>query len=47
MISDPHICGKTKGVYRWQVAGRHLTFVKVHDSCEEEAGIFPGLWTRE
>lgn len=40
-------CGKSKGIYRWSVSGRHLTLTKLQDSCGKAWALWVGVWTRE
>jgi hypothetical protein len=41
------VCGKSRGIYRWTVSGRHLTLTKLQDSCGDAVGLWVGVWTRE
>ena len=45
-ISGVPVCYAKKGLYRWKVASRKLTFTKLKDTCAAEVGLFTGVWTR-
>ena len=38
-------CGASRGVYRWSMRGRKLTFKKVRDGCSARAALTGGPWT--
>ena len=45
-ISGVPLCSGKTGRYHWKVAGRKLTFKKIHDTCKEEVDLFTGTWSR-